>query len=373
MARHARPTVVIPLLAAVVSLVAVPAVSVAAPAGVTVQRIFGADRYATSAAVARATFGASPTSVQKAVIASGTDFPDAVIGANVQSGYYGTGPILLTRKHEVPTPIVDVIKSLAIPALWVVGGTAAVDRTAEQQLMSLTTAFGLRGQLTRYSGLDRYTTGASVAMTAFDGEANLPAVVDGMRTAFLVSGVAANDGLAVAPLAYALFGSPLQTKFPLLLTQPDVLSTATSKALLSMTGGNRPIQQVIVIGGPGAVSEVVLSQIRALGLTARRIDGDSRQSTAVAVAEFAIQTLGWNPAGVVLARGDYPIDAASASPFAGEKQSPLLFTSTPDQLGAATADFLRAHAGTIQSIYVLGGPGAVSDAVIAQARAALGG
>jgi putative cell wall-binding protein len=373
MVRHARPSFLIPMLAAVVSLVTVPAVSVAAPAGVTVQRIFGADRYATSAAIARATFGTSAVPVGKAVIASGTDFPDAVVGSNLQSGYYGTGPILLTRKHDVPTPIVDVIKALAIHTIWVVGGTAAVDRSAEQRLTSLTSVFGLLGQVTRFSGTDRYTTGASVARTAFDGEANIPAVVDGMRTAFVVSGVAANDGLAVAPLAYALFGSPLQTKFPLLLTQPDLLSVATRDALLSITGGNRPIQQVIVIGGPGTVSQVVLSQIQALGLSARRIEGAGQQSTAVAVANFAIQTLGWNPARVVLARGDDPIDAASAAPFAGEKHSPLLFTSSPDQLGSATTDFLRAHAGTIQNIDVLGGPGAVSDAVIAQARAAVGG
>jgi len=359
------------MLAAVVSLVTVPVMSVAAPTGVTVQRIFGVDRYATSAAVARAAFGTSPVPIRKAVIANGSGFPDAVVGANLLSGYYGPGPILLTRKHDVPTPIVAAVKALAIPQLWVVGGTAAVDRSAEQQLTSLTSAFGLGGQVTRFSGLDRYSTGASVARTAFDGEANLPAVVDGMRTAFLVSGVAANDGLAVAPLAYAL--SPVNTKFPVLLTQPDVLSAATSDALLSITGGNRPIQQVIVIGGPGAVSEVVLSQIRALGLSARRIDGANRASTAVAVAEFAIQTLGWNPTRVVLARGDDPADAASAAPYAGESRAPLLFTRSPDQLGTATADFLRAHAGTIQRIDVLGGPGAVSDALIAQARAAVGG
>ena len=50
----------------------------------------------------------------------------------------------------------------------------------------------------------------------------------------------------------------------------------------------------------------------------------------------------------------------------------MLFTSTPNQLGSATEDFLRAHADTIQNIDVLGGPGAVSDVVIAQARAAVG-
>ena len=86
-------------------------------------------------------------------------------------------------------------------------------------------------------------------------------------------------------------------KFPLLLTQPNVLSVATRNTLLSISSGDdgRHIEQVIVIGGPGAVSETVLSQINALGISTRRIEGINRQATAVAVAEFAIQTLGWNP------------------------------------------------------------------------------
>jgi len=115
MLRRPRFIVLIPVLAAVVSLVTLPAVSVAAPTGVTVQRIFGADRYATSAAIARATFGTSTTQINKAVIANGNDFPDAAVGANLLSGYYGPGPVLLTRANAVPQPIVDVIKALAIP------------------------------------------------------------------------------------------------------------------------------------------------------------------------------------------------------------------------------------------------------------------
>ena len=367
MLRRPRFIVLIPVLAAVVSLATIPAVSVAASAGVTVQRIFGADRYATSAAVARAAFATSATPIRKAVIANGTDFPGAAVGANLLSGYYGPGPVLLTRANAVPQPIVDVIKALAIPQFFVVGGTTVVDMSVEHRLQTLGDVYAT------FRGSDRYTTGAAVARTAFDGEANVPAVVDGMRTAFLVSGVAATDGVAVAPLAYALQGSTVGTKLLLLLTRPDVLSTATHDALLSITGGNRPIQQVIVIGGAGAVSEAVLSQVRALGLSARRIQGGDRQATAVAVAEFAVETLGWSPTHIVLARGDDPADAASAAPYAGEKRAPLLFTRSPDQLGTATADFLRAHAGTIQRIDVLGGPGAVTDTVIAQARAAVGG
>lgn len=45
-------------------------------------------RYATSAAIARDTFGTSATPIRKAVIANGNDFPDAVMGANFLSGTF---------------------------------------------------------------------------------------------------------------------------------------------------------------------------------------------------------------------------------------------------------------------------------------------
>jgi putative cell wall-binding protein len=76
------------------------------------------------------------------------------------------------------------------------------------------------------------------------------------------------------------------------------------------------------------------------------------------------------PVNVHGVRGDSFADAASAAARAGQLRAPLLFTTSPIELGSATADFLRAHAGTIDSIDVIGGPSAISDAVVAQARAA---
>jgi len=365
MARNRVAAVLLPMFAAVVGLVALPAVSVAAPAEVTVQRIFGADRFETSAAIARVTFGTSTTPVGKAVIANGSDFADAAVGANLLFGYFGPGPVLLTRAHDVPQPILDVVRQLGIRQPEIIGGTAAVDKSVEQALQTLVEVYP-SGEVGRFSGSDRYATGAAVAKAAFDGEANWPGLVDGLRTAFLVSGVGGSDALAAAPLTYA-------ARIPLLLTQPDVLSVPTRDALLTISGGNRPIQQVIVIGGPGVVGPAVLSQVKALGISTRRIAGADRQATAVAVANFAVLTLGWNSAHVNLARGDDFADATSAAPHAGQELAPLLFTASPDQLGTATADFLRAHAGITQSIDMLGGPAAVSDSVVAEARIAAGG
>ena len=355
--RHRMLAVSLPALAVVVSLVSLPAASAVAAPAVAVQRIFGADRYGTSAAVALATFPAGGTKPIHPIVATGTDFPDAAVGTGIPSGYFSPGPVLLTRPQALPQPIQDALIKLGRPGGDIVGGPAAVSVAVQLQLRAL-------GGDWRIQGKDRYETAVQVARVTFDPEANRLGTVDGKPSVFLVGGHSAMDALAVAPLAYA-------EKVPVLLTEPDALGPALRlwlefvRQLLGVGG-----IQVFAIGGPSSVSPAVLAELRALGNSTERIAGTDSQSTAVAVADFAAQKFGWEPTHVDLVRGDTFADAASAAAHAGELRAPLLFTASPVQLGSATAGFLRAHAGTISSIDVIGGPSAVSDAVVAQARAA---
>ena len=66
---------------------------------------------------------------------------------------------------------------------------------------------------------------------------------------------------------------------PVLLTQPDVL-TASTDAYLRTSG----IPSTTVIGGPDAVSDAVIDQLGAVPVTSRRLMGENRFATAVAVA-----------------------------------------------------------------------------------------
>jgi putative cell wall-binding protein len=358
--RHRMLAVSLATLAVVVSLVSLPAGSAVAAPAVTVQRIFGSDRYGTSAAVALATFPAGGTQFVLPIVATGTDFPDAAVGTGMPSGYFPPGPVLLTRPQALPQPIQDALITLGRPGGHIVGGKAAVSVAAQLQLRAL-------GGDWRIQGRDRYETAVQVARVTFDPEANRLGTVDGKPSVFLVGGLSAMDALAVAPLAYA-------QKVPVLLTRPDVLSSAVGEWLGSVRQllGSGGIQ-VFVIGGPSSVSPAVLAELQAMGNSTQRIAGLDVASTAVAVADFALQKLGWEPTHLNLVRGDSFADAASAAARAGQLRAPLLFTTSPIELGSATADFLRAHAGTIDSIDVIGGPSAISDAVVAQARSAATG
>ncbi len=76
---------------------------------------------------------------------------------------------------------------------------------------------------------------------------------------------------------------------------------------------------------------------------------------------------------VVLVRGDVFADALTAGPLAGRQGSALLLTAGPDQLGDPVRAFLGEHASTLESVHVLGGPSAVSDGVVEELAAVLGG
>src|SRR5699024_11281077 len=79
-----------------------------------VQRIAGADRYETSAAVS----DLYPAGVPRAVVATGLEFPDALAGSAV-AGSRG-GPLLMVRTGTIPPAVQSALSRLdpgSIPAL----------------------------------------------------------------------------------------------------------------------------------------------------------------------------------------------------------------------------------------------------------------
>jgi hypothetical protein len=146
---------------------------------------------------------------------------------------------------------------------------------------------------------------------------------------------------------------------------------------------------VIVMGGPDAISDNVLTQLEAQGVTVFRIAGIDMTDTAQLLARFELNRyvmpggtvrdgLGWahtgNQAGLTVTRGDNWQDALSASAFAGSNSSPLLVTFDPNTVGTYLTGFLNAagsaagvgtgHDGpqVFYNLTILGGPYAISVA-----------
>lgn len=196
---------------------------------------------------------------------------------------------------------------------------------------------------TRVAGANRYATASMAALEAF------PA---GAGTAVVVNGTSFADALAASPLAGAVNG-------PILLTTTKSLSAETASALQAMG-----TTKVYIVGGPMAVSPQVEQQLKSLGMTVERKAGANRYATARITADAAV-ALGADGTRAFLVRGDDFADALSVSALAVQAKAPVLLTPTA-RLDDNAAGFLRAKGTT--SVYIAGGPSAVSAAAEAQAK-----
>ena len=356
------------LACAAVASLATPS---AATSDVSVRRLAGDDRYETAAAIARATFpqrSGEPTA-ERAVIVRGDAPWDALAAPN--AGQAVQGPVLLTPLPDVPQPTLAVVRDFRVRWAFILGETDVVSSRVESRIDEVIRQNGGYANSTpRVAGRDRYETAAAAYRSTYDCYSRIPRQIDGLKTAFLISGQEFADALSVGPISSG-------ADVPVLLTARETLPRATEVAL-AFEGdgpegagcGGQQLEQVVIVGGDGVVSEDVAQHVRSLGYVVRRVAGANRQETAVRVFEFAEQELGWTAGHVNLARGDGFADALAGAPHAGREKAPILLTVGPDALGTVTRDFLRSRADAVASIDVLGGRPAVSDAVVADARQA---
>ena len=350
-----------------VAAVLLSAVPVSAEAPVTSRRLAGEDRYATALAIAHATFPGSAegeTHASSVALARGDVFADALAAVTAVPF---DGAVLLTPRDRLPAGVARFIGERNNGRTYLMGSEDAVSRSVEQEVKA---RYPGRPELvTRLAGRDRYETAFFAhrdGQDVFGGGVEL----NGLRTAVLVNGLQSADAVSAGPLAY-------RENFPLLLTAPDQLPRPTRDALLLDDDQHDPIEQVIVVGGPRAVSDTVVQQLQQLGMQVRRVAGSTRQETAIAVWDFAEQELGWVLNHVNLARGDNPVDALAGGPHAGRERAPILLTVSRDELGEANREFLRTRArganpdaNNRSSIDVFGDGSAVSDAVVRDAELA---
>ncbi|MEE8601400.1 cell wall-binding repeat-containing protein [Euzebya tangerina] len=194
-----------------------------------VDRVFGSNRFATAAALADRFL----PSADRIYLATGADFPDALTGGAV-AGWRGS-PILLTNSDSIPAELTAYLDGRTV-TVELLGGTAAI---SEDVAAALADEPGV-DSVVRRAGENRFAT-AAVAMEPFGRSVS----------AFVATGRAFPDGLAIAPVA-ALTGTPV------LLTEPDVLPADTIRALQELG-----VTQVRIIGGERAVTADVAAELRA--------------------------------------------------------------------------------------------------------------
>jgi spore germination protein YaaH/putative cell wall-binding protein len=296
-------------------------------------RVYGADRYATAAAVSASAYGPG---VPVVYVATGASFPDA-LAAGPPAGR-GGGPVLLTWRDQLPGSTRAELERLQPSRIVVLGGTGAVADSVLTTLRGLATS----GSVTRIAGADRYATAAAASAATF---------APGTPVAYVATGSAFADALAGGAAAGRQGG-------PILLTLPSSLPAPTAAELGRLKPG-----RIVVLGGTGAVSASVAAQLDAYTTgSVTRLSGADRYATAVAVSQA---TTAAGPRVVYVATGTSYPDGLAGTPPAVRDQGPLLLTRSVSLPAAVAAELLRLAPARI---VVLGGPGAVSSGVMAQLR-----
>ena len=312
----------------------------ASTTALSISRIAGSDQYATAAAIATSSFTTAATAI---VTTSAAPYDAAA--ANYLGGAIGA-PILLTAVTSLPSATAAALRQLRATKVIVVGGELAVSASVVGSLQSQ----GL--SVARVAGPDHFATAAAIATDL--GPAPVGTTGGDEHTAIVVSGYSQGDLQSIGPMA---FSGP----YPVLYSNRAGLPQSAKDSLTSLG-----IDHVIVVGGPLAVPSGVEGMLTSMGITSERVGGANALETAAQLANFEIAHLGFATNHVDFARGDDYADALAGGSHAGLVPGPILLTANPTTLGGATAAWLAHQCPSLTTAHVLGGPLAISDAVVSQ-------
>lgn len=263
------------------------------PATPSVNRIQGATRYATAAAVSAAAYPSGATDV---MIATGADFPDALAGS-ATAGRLGM-PVLLTLPTQLPAPTTAELNRLKPQRIWVLGGTSVISEGVRVALQS----YASSGQATRVAGADRFATAAQISNRWY---------APGVQAAFVAVGSNFADALAGAPAA-ALRDSPL------LLVRSTSIPSSTAAELDRLDP-----QRIYVLGGTAVISNAVATSLDAYTTgPVTRLAGADRYATAEAI----IRAFWTKSVRAYVASGTNFPDALAGGAVAGRDGVPMLLS-----------------------------------------------
>lgn len=304
-------------------------ISVASPASNTVipkapvQRIYGVDRFETSALVSRSVFAPG---VPVVYLTNGRTFPDALSGAAAAGKQ--KGPVLLSNTAGMPASITSELSRLKPAKIVLLGGTGALSSAVEKA------ARNYANSVVRIGGADRYDVAAAVS------QLNFPA---GVGVAYIASGTEFPDALAGAAAAASQGG-------PVLLSSPAGL-TAKSKIELKRLNPKR----IVVLGGTGAVPATVETQLRSYAPTVVRYSGNDRYATSAAISAG---TFAPGVSNVYIVDGTGFPDALSTAAAAGALKGPVLLTTSQQLTNSVESELSRLKPA---KVIVVGGPTAVTE------------
>lgn len=190
---------------------------------------------------------------------------------------------------------------------------------------------------TRIFGRDRYATAAALT----------DSVAPGTPVVYVATGQAFPDALSAAALAGSV-GAPV------VLVRSNSIPAVTAEALRRLDPDT-----IVVVGGPSAVQDRVLTELGAYASVVERVSGDDRYATSAEISSaFDV-----GPSTAFVATGRNFPDALSGGALAVDRGGPMLLVNTSSIPGSIAAELERLRPARI---VVFGGPGAVEDSVLTE-------
>jgi putative cell wall-binding protein len=197
---------------------------------VTTQRLAGADRYATAAAVAASRFPAAKT----IMLTNGQNFPDALSGSGA-AARYGI-PILLAQATRLPPATCQRIAASDPTRIYVLGSRAVISDAVASAAQGCSSA---APSVIRLGGADRFATSALINAWFFNSS--------NADRALVATGFNFPDALGAGPA-----GDPVY------LTRPDDLPDPITHLIAVLDPS-----AINVVGGSSVVSDAVMRELSA--------------------------------------------------------------------------------------------------------------
>lgn len=313
---------------------------------ITQERLYGGTRYETGKVIAEYF---AQGEVENVIITTGNNYADA-LSASVLAYELGAPILLVDTTVEKSQDAFSFIRQNLTPHgnVYIIGGKGIISETFEIELQR-----GGFGNQVRIEGNDRYDTSYKIANTL--QEKNITTVV-------IASGEQYPDALSISSIA-------ANRGWPILLVPPYALPE-DMKEYLQVTSPS----QILIVGGEGAISQDVISQINGLlpESNIERITGQTRFDTNALIAK----NLAPEPNNLFLTTGYNFADALAGSLLAAQSGAPIIF------IDPTTATLPKGAANYFEGIYsndvkpnivVFGGSGAVPDETLKAATDLLSG
>lgn len=294
----------------------------------TISRISGLRAVDTSAAISAASFQAG---VDTAIIARVDHYADALTISTMAKAL--GAPVLLINTNNIPESTVAELTRLAPKHIVVVGGPSAISTVVEGQLA----AFAAQ-DVTRVFGASAYDTAVEISKRSHpDASSQNP-----IKRVYVATGQGFHDALAAAAPA-------ARDGYPVLLVHKNSIASAVFSELQRLAP-----QEVVILGGTGAISSTVEQQLMQAWPT-RRIGGANAIETATLISA---DHFGSPVAVAYLATSATFQDATSVAGVAGAQGGPILLT----QRDGVLPEVVRAELARLkpQRIVILGGHGALN-------------